>query len=256
MTNGLKRKLAFYIIGAIIVWFLLGMLVYSATAQEPIKSTIGPENAMTDIPDGYHLSKSDTVKCIMVASSDVWYEGMAPMSFDEPEPNFRPGYVVTEKHRFKSDGIHIMSGNRPIINKLVFLDRWKKPLKYEIVWAYKVVEEQSDHEKALNSEPQNIIGSPCTESLPEEFYEPMFGLITGEIKRYEHDFRTPQYDSNQYVRISEFQELKQKLHDQKEAYRRELMAEVLARFCTFMSPEKAAVEAVRYADGLIKELEK
>ena len=66
---------------------------------------------------------------------------------------------------------------------------------------------------------------------------------------------TTQYDSNQYVRVNEFQELKQQLHDKKEEYRREVMALVLARFCTFMEPEKAAKEAANYAEALIKELE-
>ena len=64
-----------------------------------------------------------------------------------------------------------------------------------------------------------------------------------------------QYDSCRYVRVNEFQELKQQLHDKKEDYRRLIMIEVLAKFCTFMEPEKAAKEAVKYAEALIKELE-
>ena len=66
---------------------------------------------------------------------------------------------------------------------------------------------------------------------------------------------TTQYDSCKYVRVNEFLELKQQLHDKKEDYKRLIMIEVLAKFCTFMSPEKAAKEAVKYAEALIKELE-
>ncbi len=69
------------------------------------------------------------------------------------------------------------------------------------------------------------------------------------------DIPTEQYDSCKYVRVNEFQELKQQLHDKKEDYKRLIMIEVLAKFCTFMSPEKAASEAVKYAEALLKELE-
>lgn len=69
------------------------------------------------------------------------------------------------------------------------------------------------------------------------------------------DIPIEQYDSCKYVHVNEFQELKQRLNDKREAYIREVMALILARFCTFMSPEKAAKEAVKYAEALIKELE-
>lgn len=69
------------------------------------------------------------------------------------------------------------------------------------------------------------------------------------------DSYTEKYDSNQYVRANEFQELKQELNDKKAEYKRQIMIHVLARFCTFMSPEKAAIEAVRYSEALLKELE-
>lgn len=244
MTNSFKRKLAFYFISFILAFMLVSIVTCVAKGQEPIRSTIGIENAMTDIPDGYYLSKSDTVKCIMIVSSKTWYDGPESLSsFEPPRSNFRPGYVVTQKHRFKRDrhARYVMYFNRVLLHKLVFLDTKKNELKNQIVWDYRIVKEQTDLEKAMGAEPISIIGKTSAELFPEPTVR---------------DFRTPQYDSSQYVRIAEFQELKQKLNDQKEAYRRELMAQVLARFCTFMSPEKAAMEAVKYADGLIKELEK
>lgn len=64
------------------------------------------------------------------------------------------------------------------------------------------------------------------------------------------------YSPNQYVRVNEFQELKQQLHDKKEEFKRLIMIEILAKFCTFMEPEKAAKEAVKYSEALLKELEK
>lgn len=90
-------------------------------------------------------------------------------------------------------------------------------------------------------------------AAPTKYLDVNEGKMLGRQWEYLHE---PEYDSSQYIRVSEYQALKQQLNDKREVYRREIALHVTVRFSSFMSPEKAAREGVRYADALINELEK
>lgn len=110
----------------LIITFII-FLSFSARSQP-----LGVENDMLDIPDGYHLYKQDTVKAIMIISSDEWTDNDEYFGF----PELMCGYVVKNSYRFRGNGVFYARKNRIKLSKVIYLDHNKIELKNVIVWSY------------------------------------------------------------------------------------------------------------------------
>lgn len=104
------------------------LLAFQVSAQH-----IGIETDMLDIPDGYQLYKQDTLKAIMIISSDEWRDDEEYFGF----PELMCGYVVNCYYRFRG-GLFYTRRNRILLSAQKYLDYNKIELKNVIVWSTNV----------------------------------------------------------------------------------------------------------------------